>query len=156
MLDSDLACLYGVTTFNLNKAVSRNPRRFPGDFMFKLTLEEAKALTFQTGISNKSGRGGRRHAPYVFTEHGVAMLSSVLRSERAVQVSISIMRAFAQLRNMLATHGELAQKLAELEAHWGTHDNAIQEILKTIHDLMEPVTERRTERIGFHPRTRQA
>ena len=148
MLDADLAQLYGVTTFNLNKAVRRNPLRFPDDFMFQLTREEAEALTFQSGISKKGGRGGRRHLPYAFTEHGVAMLSSVLRSERAIQVNIAIMRAFTRLRGMLAG------KLAELEARLGTHDQAIQEILKAIHGLMEPATERRKERIGFHSRPR--
>ncbi len=94
MLDADLARLYSVRTFNLNKAVKRNLDRFPQDFMFQLTAEEAAALRFQIGIS-KTGRGGRRYLPYAFTEQGVAMLSSVLRSKRAVQVNIEIMRPFA-------------------------------------------------------------
>src|SRR5437870_5079988 len=112
MLDSDLAALYGVETFNLNKAVRRNMDRFPEDFMFQLTKEEAERLRFQIGIS-KPGRGGRRYVPYVFTEQGVAMLSSVLRSKRAVHVNIAIMRAFVRLRQILATHKELARKLEE-------------------------------------------
>ena len=91
MLDRDLAALYGVTTFNLNKAVKRNTDRFPEDFMFQLTAEEASTLRFQTGMSKGKGRGGRRYLPYVFTEQGVAMLSSVLRSKRAVQVNVEIM-----------------------------------------------------------------
>ena len=92
MLDADLAKLYGVTTSNLNKAVKRNIDRFPGDFVFQLTAQEASALRFQNGISKVTGRGGRRYLPFVFTEQGVAMLSSVLRSRRAVQVNIEIMR----------------------------------------------------------------
>jgi hypothetical protein len=95
MLDADLAELYEVETFNLNKAVKRNIDRFPQDFMFQLTKEEADSLRFQIGMSKKEGRGGRRYLPYVFTEQGVAMLSSVLNSERAVKVNIEIMRAFA-------------------------------------------------------------
>jgi hypothetical protein len=94
MLDRDLAVLYGVTTFNLNKAVKRNADRFPEDFMFQLTAEEAGTLRFQIGMSKGKGRGGRRYLPYMFTEQGVAMLSSVLRSKRAVQVNVEIMRAF--------------------------------------------------------------
>jgi hypothetical protein len=95
MLDSDLAILYGETTFNLNKAVKRNLSRFPEDFMFQLNTEEFKSLRFQIGITKK-GRGGRRYLPYAFTEQGVAMFSSVLRSKRAIQVNVAIMRAFGQ------------------------------------------------------------
>src|SRR5437867_9033050 len=115
MLDNDLAQLYGVETFNLNKAVKRNLGRFPADFMFQLTKPEFKRLTFQTGISKSRGRGGRRTPPYAFTEQGVAMLSSVLNSKRAVQVNIVIIRAFVRLREILATHKDLARKLEEIE-----------------------------------------
>jgi len=111
MIDSDLAVLYGVTTFNLNKAVLRNLRRFPKDFMFRVTSSESDSLIFQTGISKKKGRGGSRYLPYAFTEHGIAMLSSVLHSDRAVQVNIAIMRAFLQIRAMLATHEDLRRKI---------------------------------------------
>ena len=111
MLDSDLAALYEVTTFNLNKAVKRNINRFPEDFMFQLTAEEADALRFQIGMSKAKGRGGRRYLPYVFSEQGVAMLSSVLRSRRAIQVNVEIMRAFVRLRRLLASNEELALKL---------------------------------------------
>src|SRR6202047_2761837 len=111
MLDADLAQLYGGTTGNLNKAVKRNQARFPGDFMFQLTGKETESLIFQSGRSK--GRGGRRHRPYAFTEQGVAMLSSVLNSERAVQVNIAIMRAFVKLREILTTHRELAGKILE-------------------------------------------
>src|SRR5438105_4240243 len=111
MIDRDLAALYGVETKNLNKAVRRNLDRFPSDFMFQLTAEETKNLKFQIGTSS-SGYGGRRYLPYVFTEQGVAMLSSVLRSRQAVQVNVAIMRAFVRLRETLALHKDLARKLA--------------------------------------------
>jgi hypothetical protein len=114
LLDSDLAALYGVTTGNLNKAVKHNLARFPSDFMFQLSSEEARRLIFQSGISKPKGRGGRRFAPYAFTAQGVAMLSSVLNSERAVAVNIEIMRAFVLLRQMLASHAELARRLYSL------------------------------------------
>ena len=120
LLDFDLAPLYGVTTGNLNKAVRRNRERFPSDFMFQLTAAEAESLIFQFGIPK--GRGGRRHRPYAFTEQGVAMLSSVLSSERAVNVNIAIMRAFVKLREALETNRELARKFDELERHVGKHD----------------------------------
>lgn len=109
LLDSDLADLYQVETFNLNKAVKRNADRFPEDFMFQLSKDEWTSLTFQIGISNDR-RGGRRTPPYVFTEQGVAMLSSVLNSERAVQVNIVIMRTFVKLRELVGAHQELAKK----------------------------------------------
>src|ERR1700733_10187575 len=113
MLDSDLADLYGVETKNLNKAVKRNPRRFPEDFMFQLSVEEFEALRFQIGTSN--GRGGRRTLPYVFTEQGVAMLSSVLHSDRAAEVNVLIIRTFVAFRQMLATSEELARKVQQLD-----------------------------------------
>lgn len=114
LLDSDLADLYEVTTANLNKAVKRNIGRFPEDFMFQLAAEETSNLIFQTGTSS-SGHGGRRKPPSVFTEQGIAMLSSVLRSERAMQVNIAIMRAFVQMRELAASNRELARKIDALE-----------------------------------------
>ena len=113
MLDDDLAELYGVLTGHLNRAVKRNSRRFPKDFMFQLTPQEHESLLCHFGIANKPGRGGRRSAPYAFTEQGVAMLSSVLRSERAADANVAIMRAFVKLREMLATNEELARKVAQ-------------------------------------------
>jgi hypothetical protein len=110
LLDSDLAHLYGVTTMALNQAVKRNAERFPLDFAFRLTQQEFKALISQSVIS-KPGRGGRRNLPWVFTEHGVAMLSSVLRSSQAARVNVEIMRAFVRLRRLLATPGELVEQL---------------------------------------------
>jgi DNA-binding PadR family transcriptional regulator len=147
LLDADLARLYGVTTGNLNKAVKRNQPRFPSDFMFQLTDEEAAALIFQFGRSNR--RGGRRHNSYAFTEQGVAMLSSVLRSERAVQVNVAIMRAFVGLRRMLAGNEALARKLAELERRLEGHDQAIKSLFDAIRELMAPPAKPRRE-IGFH------
>jgi len=149
MLDNDLAKLYGVTTFNLNKAVKRNLDRFPDDFMFQLNSPEFKSLRFQIGISKK-GRGGRRYLPYAFTEQGVAMLSTVLRSKRAIQVNIAIMRVFVRLRQMLATHKELAHKLNEFERKIERHDEEIKAIFDALRQLMTP-PDKPKQRIGFHP-----
>ena len=113
MLDSELAELYQVSTKVFNQAVSRNRNRFPEDFMFQLTVEEDRSLRSQI-VTSKVGRGGRRYRPYVFTEQGVAMLSSVLNSERAVHVNIAIMRAFVNLRQLLSTHKDVAHKLEAL------------------------------------------
>jgi ORF6N domain len=149
LIDSDLATLYGVTTGNLNKAVKRNVDRFPSDFTFQLEPEELANLKFQFGIPSWGGR--RRSRPYVFTEQGIAMLSSVLNSERAVKVNIAIMRAFVKLRRMLDTNRELAQKFSELERRVGKHDEEIVEILEAIRQLMTP-PERPPREIGFHVR----
>jgi len=148
MFDRDLAVLYGVTTGNLNKAVNRNIERFPDDFMFQLAKEEADSLIFQIGISKTEGRGGRRFLPYAFTENGVAMLSSVLNSERAIHVNIQIMRTFTKLREMLATHKELAHKLAELEGKIERHDDEIKAVFDAIRGLMmQP--EPKKKKMGF-------
>ena len=147
MLDSDLSALYGVTTFNLNKSVRRNLNRFPEDFMFRLSPEEFKSLRFQIGISKK-GRGGRRYLPYVFTEQGVAMLSSILRSKRAILVNIAIMRVFVKLRQILSTRKELAHKLSQLEKKIEKHDAEIRTIFEAIRQLMA-APEKPKRRIGF-------
>jgi hypothetical protein len=161
MLDADLARFYGVTTFNLNKAVARNADRFPPDFAFVLNREEAQNLIFQSGISSAqdasaqdiadSGRahGGRRHLPTAFTEQGVAMLASVLRSPRAVAISVALVRAFVHLREMLGAHRELAAKLGELERKVAGHDHAIRDLFETIRQLLEP-TEKPGKEMGFH------
>ena len=147
MLDRDLAALYGVTTGNLNKAVQRNLDRFPADFMFQITPDEADALRFQFG-SLKRGQHFK-YLPQVFTQEGVAMLSSVLRSPRAVLVNITIMRVFVRLRQTLALHTELAQKLAELERKLEGHDASIRTLFDAIHQLTTPPSKALRE-IGFH------
>jgi hypothetical protein len=113
ILDSDVAALYGVPTFRFNEAVKRNRRRFPRDFMFRLTTGEFAALTSQAAMS-KPGRGGRRTLPYAFTEHGAVMAANILRSERAIQVSVFVVRAFVKMRAMITTQKDLARKLAVL------------------------------------------
>jgi hypothetical protein len=148
LLDSDLAALYGVSTGNLNKAVKRNAQRFPPDFMFRLSTQEVQNLRFQFGISRW---GGRRALPYVFTEQGIAMLSSVLNSDRAIRVNIAIMRVFVKLRQTLETNRELAQNFSELEQRVGKHDEEIAAILEAIRRLMAPPKKPRRE-IGFHMR----
>jgi hypothetical protein len=149
MLDKDLAILYGVSTGNLNKAVKRNLGRFPPDFMFQLDQQESEGLIFQFGRSKR--RGGRRQFPYAFTEQGVAMLSTVLRSDRAVLVNIAIMRAFVQLRQVLGSHVELSRKLAELEKRIEGHDDAIRSLFDAIRQLMNPsIPEQPPREIGFH------
>jgi hypothetical protein len=154
MLDRDLAALYGVTTGNLNKAVKRNRDRFPADFMFQLNEQEAMDLIFQIGRSK--GRGGRRHLPFAFTEQGVAMLSSVLRSKQAVQVNVAIMRAFVHLRETLALHKELAAKLAELERRIEGHDTSIRSLFEAIRQLMTPPPPQPRPEIGFHVKEESA
>jgi len=149
MQDTDLAQLYDVDTFNLNKAVKRNIDRFPADFMFELTKKEVEALTFQIGMSKPVGRGGRRTLPYVFTEQGVAMLSTVLNSERAIKVNIAIMRAFVKMREMLTTHKDLEAKLDLLERKYLEHDTTIEKVFEAIRELMQPKLVPPTRRIGF-------
>jgi hypothetical protein len=146
MIDADLAALYGVPTKALIQAVKRNPGRFPADFMFQLSAEEHAALRSQTVTSNAT-RGGRRTAPYAFTEQGVAMLSSVLRSPRAVHVNVEIMRAFVRLREILSTHADLARKLAALEKKY---DSQFRVVFDAIRELMAPPAEPRRA-IGFRP-----
>ena len=144
LLDADLAALYGVATRVLVQAVHRNRPRFPDDFMFQLSEEEFGRLRSHVGISNP-GRGGRRYRTYAFTEQGVAMLSSVLRSERAVQVNIEIMRAFVRLRQLLASHKDLARRLDELEQHY---DEQFKVVFEAIRQLIAPPA-RSQRQIGF-------
>ncbi|WP_423908259.1 ORF6N domain-containing protein [Candidatus Spongiihabitans sp.] len=157
MLDADLAALYGVETKVLVQAVKRNIERFPADFMFQLSKEEFDRLRSQTVISNQapavlrsqivtSKRGGRRYPPYAFTEQGVAMLSSVLRSKRAVQVNVEIMRAFVRLRQMLASNKKLAQQLNDLEQKY---DAQFKMVFEAIRELMIPPDSTKKRPIGF-------
>jgi hypothetical protein len=147
MHDSDLATLYGVTTGNLNLAVRRNKTRFPKDFMFALTKDEADSLLLQTARA-KRGRGGRRTPPFAFTELGVAMLSSVLNSERAVQMNMAIMRAFVRLREMIAANKDLAARVEKLEQ--GQRQTAsIIEVLVDEIDSMKVLPPSPKRKIGF-------
>lgn len=146
MLDADLAELYQVPTKRLNEAVKRNLDRFPNDFMFQLAEEEASSLRSQ--IATSKARGGRRYLPYAFTEHGVAMLSSVLNSDRAVQMNILIIRAFIRLREILSTHKDLARKIEQLERKQEVHGTQIAAIYGMVKKLMAPPPARRRP-IGF-------
>ncbi len=145
MLDSDLAELYQVETKVLNQAVKRNQDRFPEDFMFRLRPEEAGSLRSRI-VTSKAGRGGQRYLPYVFTEQGVAMLSSVLNSKRAIQVNIAIMRAFVQLRQILATNKDLATKLEAMEKKY---DGRFRVVFAAIKQLMGPPSEEDKKEFGF-------
>lgn len=147
MLDSDLARMYGVSTKRLNEQVRRNKGRFPSDFAFPLSQQEVTALRSQIATS-KSGKGGRRYRPLVFTEQGVAMLSSVLRSPTAVAVNVEIMRAFVRLRRLLATPGELVAQLSKLAETVQLHDDHIKIITDVLHKMMQPKPEPKG-RIGF-------
>jgi ORF6N domain len=146
LLDVDLAVLYGVETRVLIQAVKRNMLRFPADFMFQLSDDEWTDLKSQSVIS--SSWGGRRTAPYAFTEHGIAMLSSVLNSKQAIAVNIEIMRAFTRLRAMLASHADLARKLEALECKY---DGQFRAVFEAIRDLMEPPPSAKKP-IGFRPK----
>jgi ORF6N domain len=149
MLDYDLAALYGVETRALKQAVRRNPDRFPNDFMFELSEQEIDTVVSQFVIPDRRRFGGAK--PMAFTEQGIAMLSSVLNSERAIKVNIAIMRAFVKLREMLETNRELARKFSELEQRVGKHDEEITAILEAIRQLIAPPKKARRE-IGFHVR----
>jgi phage regulator Rha-like protein len=155
MLDRDLAKLYGVPAKVLNQAVKRNIKRFPNDFMFQLSWEEVESLrsqfvTLNTAKPEASRRGKHiKYLPYAFTEHGVAMLSSILNSERAIQVNILIMRAFTKLREILLTHKELAAKIEALEKKYAEHDQTIREIFQAIKQLLEPPPPKEKRIVGF-------
>jgi hypothetical protein len=147
MLDADLAALYGVETKQLIQAVKRNIFRFPSDFMFELSKEEFKNLRSQFGSSSQWG--GRRYPPYAFTEQGVAMLSSILKSRRAVQVNIEIMRTFVRLRRILASHADLARELDDLEKKYDAQFRVVFEAIRQLMASPEPEPERPKRRIGF-------
>ncbi len=153
MLDEDLADLYGVETRRLIEQVKRNRDRFPEDFMFQLSKEEAAVLRSQIAISN-GGSGGRRYAPYVFTEQGVAMLSGVLKSKRAVAVNLAIMRAFVELRRAASSYAELEKRLDRLErdtsSKLGQHAEQLDEVFKALRQLISPPAGPRRP-VGFRP-----
>ena len=144
MFDRDLAALYGVDTGHFNQAVSRNPDRFPDDFMFQLNDRELKNLISQSGISSW---GGIRKRPRVFTEHGILMLSSVLNSKRAIQVNIQIMRTFTKIKEFILSHKDLQKKIEELERRY---DAQFRVVFETIKELEEPLKQKRKRTIGFH------
>jgi len=150
ILDSDLARIYGVSTTRLNEQVKRNADRFPEDFAFRLNRYEMTNLMSQIAISS-SQHGGRRKAALVFTEHGAIMAANVLNSKQAVQMSVFVVRAFVKLRQVLATHKELADQLTELERKVGTHDKAIVSIIAAIRGLTEP-PKQKPRAIGFRPK----
>jgi phage regulator Rha-like protein len=147
MVDADLAELYGVTTKVFNQAVKRNRSRFPSDFMFQLSAAEVRALRSQI-VTSKRGRGGRRYRPYAFTQEGIAMLSSVLNSERAMQVNIAIMRAFVSLREVAANYANIARKLVELEGRCDGNDANIKLVFDALRKLIRGPAPRR-KRMGF-------
>jgi hypothetical protein len=156
LLDSDLAALYQVETKALNRAVRRNIDRFPEDFMFQLNSEDVECLRCQIGTSKNTDetRGGRRYFPYAFTEQGIAMLSGVLTSKRAVEVNVAIMRTFVRLRQLLATHEELARRLDQLEWRQSEQDGRVQYVFETIQQLIdapdpEPIPTETKRSIGF-------
>ena len=151
MLDSDLALMYEVETGNLNKAVARNPGRFPADFMFQLNESEYESLRFQIGTL-ESGRGKhRKYLPHVFTEQGVAMLSGVLHSERAVQVNVAIMRTFVKIREMLESNKDLSKKLDQIERKLLQHDDQFKAVFAAIRQLMavgSPLAQKKIKTLG--------
>lgn len=147
MLDIDLAELYQVETGRLNEQVKRNADRFPEDFMFQLTNEEWESLRSQFAISKK-GKGGRRYAPFAFSEHGVLMLSSVLNSERAIQVNIQIMRIYSKLKGMIMDHKDILLKLEKLEGKVSKHDENFKVVFDYLRELLNPKTEP-MRKIGF-------
>ena len=152
LLDNDLAELYDVETKQLKRAVRRHVNRFPEDFMFQLSNEEFQNLRSHFGTSSW---GGTRYMPMAFTEQGVAMLSSVLNSDRAIEVNINIMRAFVQLRKMIDSYTELSRKLSDLERKLGDHDEQIQAIFETIYQLMAPPDKKGKKKIGFTVKEKQ-
>ena len=152
MLDRDLAELYGVETKHLKRQVQRNSERFPSDFMFVLTAKELAGLRYQIGTSNEPSateRGGSRVLPMAFTEQGIAMLSSVLNSDRAIQVNIRIIRVFTRMRELLTVHQDILHKLERIEEKVAAHDEDISTLFEHIREMLTPVPEEPRQRIGY-------
>jgi hypothetical protein len=169
MLDADLARLYGVPVKRLNEQVKRNARRFPEDFVFRLTREEAEAVlrsrsqnaTLKPGPSlrsqnatSKIGRGGRRYLPYAFTEHGAIQAANVVNSTTAAEMGVAVVRAFVRLRQLVVNHKAIAAKLAELDARVGAHDEQLAAVIAAIRQLTTPDGPTHGRKIGFHPGNR--
>jgi hypothetical protein len=148
ILDSHLATLYGVTTSRLNEQVKRNIKRFPSDFMFQLSKDEFDNLKSHFATSSLNW-GGRRKLPYAFTEHGALMAATVLKTDKAVQVSVYVVRAFVQLRRLLESNKELARRLEHIESHLQQHDDAIISLAETLNQLMAPPEDKPKTQIGF-------
>lgn len=149
ILDSDLAKLYGVTAKRLNEQIRRNIDRFPDDFMFQLTSDEMNSLRSQNATLKKGRGQHRKYPPHAFTEHGTIMAANVLKSDRAVEVSVYVVRAFVKLRQFALTHQELGAKLDQLERRVAGHDDAIQELVSTIRQLLSPPYPKKKPAIGF-------
>jgi len=149
VLDAGLAALYEVPTFRLNEAVKRNAGRFPDDFRFQLTHEEVANLISQNAISSR-GHGGLRTLPWVFTEHGCLMAATVLRSEKAVQMSLYLVRAFVQMREQISANLGVLKRLAEIDKKLIEHDVVLREVLERLQPLLSPVPEKPRSKIGFH------
>ena len=151
VLDRDLAILYGVTTKRLNEQVKRNARKFPEDFMFQLTREEARNLA-RLRSQNATLKQGQhiKHLPYAFTEHGAIQAANILNSDTATEMSVHVVRAFVRLRQLLANHKALAAKLAELDARVGSHDKQLAAIVAAIRQLTTPDAPAHGRKIGFH------
>jgi hypothetical protein len=149
LLDSDLAAIYGVPTFRFNEAIQRNRQRFPADFMFQLTKAETDALISQIAMS-KSGRGGRRTLPYAFTEHGALQAANVLKSERAVAMSVYVIRAFVQMREQIAANAAILKRLAEIDKTLLEHNDALRVIWRELQPLLSPPPDPPKPKIGFH------
>jgi phage regulator Rha-like protein len=147
LLDMYVAALYGTTTKNLNRAIKRNQDRFPPDFMFQLSDQEFADLKYHFGTSKS--QGGRRYAPFAFTEHGIIMAASVLNSSRAIEVSVLVVRTFIKLRRIISAHKELAHKLTELERKVGHHDETIESLIAAIRRLMDQTSTDKKGKIGF-------
>ena len=147
ILDTDLAELYGVPVKRLNEQLKRNPQRFPPDFLFTLTRAEYKNLRSQNATSS-SAHGGRRYLPHAFTEHGAIMAATILNSQRAIEMSIFVVRAFVQMRQALLVNQHVMSKLSELEARLDSHDGEIQDLVNAIHELLAPLPAS-NRRIGF-------
>jgi hypothetical protein len=148
ILDTDLAVLYSVPVKRLNQQVRRNLERFPQDFMFQVPVTDHDSLTLQIATSN-AGRGGRRYLPYAFSEHGAIMAATLLKSKRAIEMSVFVVRAFVRLREVLASNRQVAVKIEELEERLGTHDTALQAIVQAIKELMVP--QKPLRKMGFRP-----
>ncbi len=151
VMDSDLAALYGVTTGRFNEAVKRNLKRFPEDFAFQITPEEMLLLISQNAISKTEGRGGRRTPPRVFTEHGALMAASVLNSDRAISMSVYVIRAFIEIREQIAANALILKRLAEIDNTLLIHDASLRDIYKKLMPLLAPPPSAPRKPIGFHP-----